>query len=262
MKNLKTILSLIIVGTCLLIAYLSYRYYTPPSYRQPYLMNKHKTDTLQIAYIGDSWAFMHKEHECRISQILKDKLRRPVKVHSYGICGATSKEIYEYIFDNSNFKNFLQKRAYTYCVISAGINDTYKKMSISYYQHSMDGIIQFFLSNKIRPIILEIPDYNTMKSFDRQKYSRKGLRFLSMLVNNTPIDCKQDFRDALDELISSRGYQHRISIVRYKSWNKDYLNDLNQKYLEDGMHLNNNGYAKLDSVIANVILALQITSVL
>ena len=74
-----------------------------------------------------------------------------------------------------------------------------------------------------------------------------------MLINHTKLDCKQDFRDALDELINEKGYNDKISVIRYKSWNNDYENDLNRLYLNDGMHLNEKGYLVLDSMIAKTI---------
>ena len=227
----------------------AYNYYAPPKERTPYQTAKHD-DTIRIAYIGDSWAFMHKNHDCQIANILEDTIHRPIKVHSYGICGLTSKEIYENILDNSDFKSFFQKRGYDYCYISAGINDTYKKLSTSYYQNSMDGIIRFLLANNIHPIIQEIPDYNISKAYTKQKIKNKILRHLSMIVNNTPLDCKQQFRDALDELITEKDYQDKVSIIRYKSWNHDYANDLIHLYVNDQMHLNEKGYHILDSVIA------------
>ena len=219
-------------------------------------MNSTKDDTLRIAYIGDSWAFFHKEYDSIIEHILGDSLHRPVIVHSFGICGYTSKEIYESMYNNDEFRDFLEQHKYSYCFISAGINDTYKKMSTSYYQKSMDGIIQLFLANQIRPIIMEIPDYDIQKTYKWQTADKKALRRLSMLINNTPLDCKQLFREALDELIHKKGYADKVSIIRYQSWNDDYANDLNILYIRDGMHLNEKGYSKLDSVIANTIIAL------
>ena len=193
MKILKTgILLIIVVLGCL--AYMMFSYYAPPSAYQPYAIPQEQDDTLRIAYLGDSWAFMHREHNCEISKILQDTLHHPVKVHSYGMCGLTSKEFYKNIFYNADLKHFLQKRRYQYCFISLGINDTYKKMSTVYYQKSMDYIIRFFLANNIRPIILEIPDYDIYKSFERQDDSRKVLRHLSMYINNTPLNSKEQFR--------------------------------------------------------------------
>lgn len=89
-----------------------------------------------------------------------------------------------------------------------------------------------------------------------QNIIQKIIRRISMLVTNTPMDCKQMFRDALDELIREKGYQNKVTVIQYKSWNNDYENDLRQLYFNDGLHLNENGYAKLDSVIAKEILKL------
>lgn len=248
------ILIIIIAIGC--TAYSTFSYYMPPTEYQPYTIPENQDDTLRIAYIGDSWAFMHREHSCIISTIVKDSIHRPVKVHSYGICGLTSKEFYENIFNNADLKHFIQKRRYEYCFISLGINDTYKKMSTTYYQKSMEYIIKFFLYNHIRPIILEIPDYDIYNSFKRQELSRKILRHISMFINNTPLDCKQLFRDALNEMIIKKNYTKKVKIIRYLSWNKNSTKDKKTLYLIDGIHLNNKGYAKLDSCIADNCISL------
>lgn len=237
------------------ISFFAYKYYAPVSLKQPFQLGSHD-DTLRIAFIGDSWAFMHKEHDCSIEEIIEGSISKPVKVYSYGVCGLTSKEIYENIYNNSEFQLFLKKRGYDYCIISAGINDANKKMSTHYYQEGLNAILQFMLANKVFPIILEIPDYDINKTFERQKKSRIVLRHLSMFINKTPLDCKQLFRDALDKMIYEKGYLDKVYIIRYNKWNNDYYNDLIYIYLDDGLHLNEKGYAKLDSVIANSIIAL------
>ena len=197
-------------------AYLSFQYYTPPSYRRPFLMSQEAEDTLRIAYIGDSWAYWHKDHECQIAQLLEDTLHRPVKVHSYGICGRTSREIYENMFENSNFKEFLTKRRYEYCYVSVGINDTHKKMSIQYYKQSISHIIQLLLINNVHPIIQEIPDYDIKMIDDKQKSYKKFVRRIYMYFHDMPIDCKQMFRDALDDLICDNGYHIGVDNDRRK----------------------------------------------
>lgn len=249
MKIWKFIVSLtiVIIGYGI---YIMYFYYASPRKYQPYTMLQEKEDTLRIAYIGDSWAFMHQEHNCLIPKILSDSIDRPVAVYNFGICGQTSRELYESIHQNLALKEFLTKRKYDYCFISVGINDTYKKMSTVYYQRSMNNIICFFLTNNVRPIILEIPDYDIYKSFERQFFSRKVLRRLSMLINGTQVDCKQLFRDALDEMLIKNRYLDKVNIIRFKIWNNKNYEDLNNLYLTDGMHLNKKGYEKLDSCIA------------
>lgn len=253
MKRLLSITIIIIIA----IGYLVFKmhsYYAPPTEKRPYLIQQKHDDTLRIAYIGDSWAFMHREHNCLIPKILEDSLHVPIKVHSYGICGQTSKEFYESLFNNSDLKCFMVKRNYDYCLISLGINDTYKKMSKDYYQQSMNNLLRFLLANNIYPILLEIPDYDIYKAYERQKLSRKLLRIISMSINNTPVDCKQLFRNALDNMIIENNYSDLLGIIRYKVWNDNKTKDLNTLFLNDGMHLNEKGYSKLDSCISEICI--------
>lgn len=252
MKRFRIILLLITIFSLGGASYDLYDYYSSPKLREPYLSNK-GNDTIDIAYIGDSWAFFHNEHNCMMAKLLEDSIHRPIKVYSMGICGLTSKEIYESIFEDIDLRNFFRQRKYDYCFVSAGINDTYKKMSAAYYQKSMEGIIQFLLANNIRPIILEIPDYDILKTYKNQKIEKKLLRRLSMFINSTGIDCKQDFRNALNELIKKKDYNDSVSIIRYKTWNNNFDKDIKSLYLKDGMHLNEYGYNVLDSAIAEEI---------
>lgn len=244
--------TIVIIIISIVFGYFVYRlysYYAPPTEYQPYITNNKNDDTLHIAYIGDSWAFLHREHHCQIQENLEEALHRPVAIHSYGICGLTSKDFYKNMFYNRDLIHFISKRKYSYCFISLGINDTYKKMSPTYYQKSMKYIIMFCLANQIEPIILEIPDYDIYKAFEKQKKTRKMLRYLSMLINGMPIDCKQKFRDALNEMIEVNNYSKKVSIIRYNSWNRNREKDLETLYQRDGLHLNEKGYAKLDSCI-------------
>ena len=256
MKKALIIILLLIVCICTYITFHAYQYYAPPQLRQPYKIPNHNNhdDTLRIAYIGDSWAYLHNCHNCKITQIIEDSIHHPASVHSFGICGLTSKEIYNALFDDSNFKRFMQNGGYDYCFVSAGINDTYKKMSTTYYKKSMEGIIDFLLANHIHPIILEVPDYDIFKAYENQKIDRKVLRHISMFINDTGVDCKQLYRDTLDSLLTHKEYHDKVHIIRHKFWNKDHLNTLHQLYVSDGMHLNNRGYAILDSMIANAII--------
>ncbi len=248
------LIAITIICICIIPGVRIHSYYAPARLYSPYNTIQHHDDTIRIAYIGDSWAFGHQFHQCKIKELLENKLHCPVIVSSYGISGLTSKEIYHAFFELDSLKHFIEK-GYDYCFISAGINDTYKKMSTSYYQESKDCIIQFLLANHIHPIIQEIPDYNIQRAYERQTMKKKLIRRISMVVNGTEFDCKQQFRDALDELIQAKGYQDKVTVIRYKSWNKSYENDLKELYNDDQMHLNDKGYAVLDSAIAQEILA-------
>lgn len=253
MKHWLIILFIIITIICIAIGHAFYEYYTPPTEREAYIIPHHHDDTLRIAYIGDSWAAMHKDHECLIPQLIEDRIHHPVKVSSFGIHGKTSKEIYEKLFDDKEMHSFMMQ-GYDFCFISAGINDTYKKMSATYYRTSMDNIIHFMLTNHIHPIILDIPDYDIVNAFNRQHPIRKLLRKTSTLITGSQIDCKQEFRNTLIKLIDKSNYQYKVSIIKYQEWNNDYQNDIKRYYLGDDMHLNQIGYMRLDSCIAQHII--------
>lgn len=252
MKYKFIVLFVAFITICTILGIKLHSYYAPAQQRPPYHTIWHQDDTIRIAYIGDSWAFRHQFHQCKIKEIIENRLRCPVIVSSYGIGGLTSKEIYHAVFELDNLKHFMQN-GYDYCFISAGINDTFKKLSTSYYKESINCIIDFLLFNHIHPVILEIPDYNITNAYDNQENNKKLLRRFSMLVNSTSMDCKQDFRNALDDLINEKGYKDKVSVIRYKSWNKDYKNDLKLLYISDGMHLNEKGYEVLDSMIAETV---------
>ena len=253
MKRWLIILLIILTIICIAIGYAIYEYYTPPTEREAYTIPRHHDDTIRIAYIGDSWAAMHKEHKCLIAQLIEDRKHRPVKVSSFGIHGKTSKEIYESLFDNIEMRSFMMQ-GFDFCFISAGINDTYKKMSATYYRTSMDNIIHYMLTNHIHPIILDIPDYDIVKAYDRQQSPRKLLRKISMVITGSQMDCKQEFRNTLTELTTDLKNYNQISIMKYQEWNNNYCQDIKNYYLGDGMHLNKLGYAKLDSCIAKHII--------
>lgn len=238
-----------------IIIFKAYHYYAPLEERIPYKMAQQNDDTLRIAYIGDSWAHIHQHvHQCQIPDLIKGKNQKPSKIYSYGFPGRTSKEIYKALFDDEQQRQVLMNIGFHYCIISAGINDANKKMSVKYYQKSMDYIIRFLLSNHVHPIIIEIPDYDILKIYRWQKLDRKMLYNISMAINKIPLDCKHVYRDALNDLIHKRGYHEKVSVIRYKSWNNDYKKDQRLLYLIDGVHLNNYGNAVLDSVIAKEIL--------
>lgn len=249
--------NIILIATIILIVwgYGMHHYYTPPKEREPYPIIKTRDDTIRVAYIGDSWAFFHQPYDQRISDSLTNKLRRPAKVTSLGFCGRSSKEVYQYFFDKPEMVTFLSK-GYDYCFVSLGINDANKKMSTIYYKQSMACIIPFLLTNQIIPIILEIPDYDIEKMYRWETPSRKLLRPFSRFITGTPINCKKEFRQALDELLLEKKYGEKVQVIRYKTWNDNFADDLKNYYKGDGIHLNDKGYAKLDSCIANICVKL------
>jgi lysophospholipase L1-like esterase len=139
----------------------------------------------------------------------------------------------------------LMKQSANYCFISVGINDTYKKMGAHYYAQSTAHILRFLLQNNIKPILLEIPDYDINYAYEHQTTSKKLLRQLSMLVTCSHLDCREDYRQALMRQLQETGIDKQITILQFP-YSMEY-------YQPDRMHLNNKGYQLLDSCICESI---------
>lgn len=218
-----------------------YNYYAPASERDIYTCEQHQNDTLRIAMIGDSWVFLHYPYNETLENLISRKKKRPVKVSAYGLCGKTSKEVYNSFFNDQAIQSLLEQGA-DYCFISVGINDTYKKMGANYYTQSTAFILRFLLQNNIKPILLEIPNYDINYAYEHQTTSKKLLRQLSMLVTCSQIDCREEYRHALIHQLQDLGIENHIIILRFP-YSMDY-------YEADRMHLSDKGYQLLDSCIS------------
>ena len=146
-KNKIILILLALVLICIGLAIPVYNYYTPASKRPTYTCQHHQDDTLRLTMIGDSWVFNHYPYNDTLASMIKQKTKKPAIVSAYGLCGKTSKEVYQSIFEDQTMKNILEQGA-DYCFVSVGINDTYKKMGAKYYAQSTINILRFLLKNR------------------------------------------------------------------------------------------------------------------
>lgn len=205
---------------------------------------QYQDDTIRIAMIGDSWVFFHYQYNDTLADLINQKTGKPVKVSAYGLCGKTSKEIYQSFFDDQIMKALLEQGA-DYCFISVGINDTYKKMGANYYSHSTICILRFLLQNNIKPILLEIPAYDIYYVYERQTLFKKFARCISMFLTNSSLDCIEDYRKALKRELHKERIDEKIIYLRH-TWSSKHYNT-------DRMHLNDKSYQLIDSCIAITI---------
>ena len=64
MKKLRWLFLLIVVLLALTVFCCGYRYYSPPTIQRAYQAKPGTpSDTIAVAFIGDSWAFMHTRHD-------------------------------------------------------------------------------------------------------------------------------------------------------------------------------------------------------
>lgn len=245
MKKRLPYLFIAIVSICAtLLTVRGCSYYGSVDEQAPYPCSQYHDDTLRLIIIGDSWAFMHQPYDNRLARLIQEKTGRPTSVRSFGICGYTSKDFYLATMNDERLKAFLTDGA-DYCFISLGINDTYKKTGADLYATHTAYLLRFLLHNHIRPILMEIPDYDIDYAYQHQTPFKKALRQLSIRITDSQMDCRNDYRQALQERLRKDSLTHQILLVPSQNWNMDL-------YQPDRMHLNEKGYAALDSCIANL----------
>ena len=206
-------------------------------------------DTLKIAFIGDSWAAYHHDHDKEL-EILFSQKGLPVHVFSVGNVGAKSSEIYGRMF--STTKQFLMERP-GYCVISAGINDAVAKLGKEYYVHHYMLILQQLLELGIKPVVLEIPEVNYRAVASREPWTMRMRHILSSFMTGSEMYGFDSYKKALIQTIKKTDLQNRIIYISADSWNATGYHDKRGLYLSDEIHLNAKGYEVLDSCIASEI---------
>ena len=243
-------LSLLLLVGIAMTGATAYDYYRAATPYPDYDIAKRHDDTLRILLIGDSWAFYHSEHPCRLSMQIERQLCRPVTISSIGFCGARSKTIYERMFSDgevSHKPGLLQSP--DYCLVMAGVNDCYTKTGSTAYRENMELIIKFLLGHQIRPIVFDIPDFDIYGAYRRQTFSKKCLRKLSMAVTGDCVNCIPAYREALANLILEHQWEDSLIHIKSTDWN-----DRPELYKSDCLHLNDTGYQVLDSCLSAIIL--------
>lgn len=233
---------LIIVLLCIIPTKKAYQLYSISTELPIYPCQQHHDDTLRIIIVGDSWAFMHQPYDDSLANLIHEQTGKPTRVTSYGICGVTSKGFYQHVHTDDSLRLFLQNGA-DYCFISLGINDTYHKTGAHNYACHTIYLLRFLLQNNIKPILMEIPDYDIIYTYDHQTVARKILRKFSMAVTNSQKDCRKDYRDMLAKELSTSNIISHVTlfpVIKYDS----------TLFASDRMHLNEKGYARLDSTLA------------
>ncbi len=237
-----------------MISCLCYNYYSVAEENTIKDVKHHYDDTLRVAFIGDSWANLHKKYDQETNKLLIESLQKPVSFVSSGIPGATSKLIYSHFSEENSPIHKQLKNGLNYCIISAGINDTQLKIGSHYYSQHIRMMMDILIANQITPIIIEIPNYNIFKAYHNLSFSQKVRRHISMFVSGSHIDCREHYRHSLNNILENSLYKNKVLIIRHATWNASGYKDHRQLYETDGIHLNTKGYKLLDRHIIHTIL--------
>lgn len=253
---------LVIVIICLLamifVGYYYYRWKPLWSFEEPktiYSVIHHQDDTLRIVMIGDSWVGMRTDS---LNLIFQNRLSfisgRPVILKSKGKGGEKSRGIYQLIFEEKGFgtKPLLLSGA-DYCVIFAGINDAAANLGVKQYNHHMRYIIDFLLSNDIRPVLIEIPDVNIWNVYDEKPSKDIIVDYLRSLITGCGMYHFSEYREALRSMLEKCNLMDSVIFVPMNGWNGENSGINKHLFLNDQIHLNNQGYRKIDSCIIDAI---------
>ena len=222
-------------------------------------------DTIRVAVIGDSWAHFHKTFSCDalFEQYAGRWTPLKVKCQSRGKGGALSKEVYHLMFrnqlpQNSWWDDFctqpLIEEHPDYCVVMTGINDTWKKRPVSYYAGNCRHIIRLLLANDIRPVVMEIPDFEMGKWLDTNRRPQRFIFRIYSYFTDVVEDDITPFRKGLKDMLNETGFVDSILYIPADNWlpkNHHYSEDI---YNIDHIHLNYQGYHLLDSCMASEII--------
>lgn len=250
-----------------LIVFMSFQYYqyrwkylwVLENERKPYPIFNHEDDTLRIAMIGDSWAGMRSL--CKADSTFLFKLKEltghPVKIISKGKGGEKSKGIYQLLFEENNEYGMKEIIAsgLDYCIISAGINDAAANLGTYFYCYHMRLIINFLLSRKIRPILIEFPDVNIWNIYGSKPLKDLCSDYMRSIMSRCKMYQIKEYRDSLHSMLISENYMDSVLYIRMSNWNGDGTRINKKIFLSDQIHLNNKGYELLDSCIAIAIAA-------
>jgi len=223
-------------------------------------------DTLRVAVIGDSWAEYHMTLSCDtlFVQYAKRLTSKPVKCMTRGKGGAKSKDVYYYMF-RSHTQEYswmhdictqpLLEEHPDYCVVMVGINDSWKKRPVSYYTGNYRLIIRLLLANNIRPVVMEIPDFEMTDWINVHSKRQRYLYRIYSYFNNVVEDDITPFRNGLRKMLKDTGLGDSVVFIPADHWIPQGHKYSEEIYQTDHIHINYQGYHILDSCIVTEIIS-------
>lgn len=257
----KTFIIIFVCLLTLLFVGVFYYYHWKPLWsleepRTVYFVSHHRDDTLRVVMIGDSWAGMRPD---TINMLFQTKLSRligrPSILKRKGKGGEKSRGIYHLMFEDDGFgtKPLLLSGA-DYCVIFAGINDAAANLGKKQYIYYMKLIISFLLDNNIRPVLVEIPNVNIWNVYGGKPFKDLMADYIRSWMTQCKMYYYPEYREALQSFLKDRKLEDSVIYIPMRGWNGNGSDLNNCLFLDDQIHLNQQGYIKMDSCIIDAII--------
>lgn len=247
MKKYGFILLMII---SLMVGYSMYDKFSEAQDFEYYKIKNNKHKKLKIGVIGDSWVYRIDSTVFQ-NYFLKDSMNVDLLVSGHP--GATSKVIYQNLFapkEAFTFE-FIIKNRPQYCIIIAGVNDSFRGFGKEFYSAHLLKIVKALIHYNIKPVILEIPDFGIEESQNtRKKFSIYRDKIWFFIKNENYKDI-EEYRDALRQLLEKNNLLNDVILINDSDIKLDYKTH-NELY-DDALHLNEKGYDKLLKVFVQSI---------
>ena len=114
-------------------------------------------------------------------------------------------------------------------------------------------IINFLLFNKIRPVLIEVPDVNIWKVHGRKPLKDLASDYLRSIMTHCKMYQMAVYRDSLRAMLMSENLMDSVVYIHVDEWNGNDTTINPELFLNDQIHLNKKGYELLDSCIAKEI---------
>ena len=205
--------------------------------------NSKKDSILKIGIIGDSWVG-RTDLDKKMQKFFSEK---GIEAEFIALShpGASSKEIYEDMFREKNEEfslKFVIESKPDYCIIIAGVNDVARHIGKKNYADHMVLIINTLQHYKIKPIVVEVPNFGVE---DAQKYKNifsKYTNIVSEAINGDEVNDNNvsTYRETFNKELRENDLLDKITLFDSDKINKDYKN--NKNLFTDPLHLNEQGY--------------------
>lgn len=240
--------------TTVLYMYRKFSYAEKQEY-YPVQDNYKKDSILKIGIIGDSWVG-RTDLDKKMQKFFSEK-GIEAEFIALNHPGATSKEIYEDMFREKNEEfslKFVIESKPDYCIIIAGVNDVARHIGKKYYADHMVLIINTLLHYKIKPIVVEVPNFGVE---DAQKYKNifsKYTNIVSEAINGDEVNDNNvsTYRETFNKELRENDLLDKITLFDSDKINKDYKS--NKILFSDPLHLNEQGYEVFIKVLSEDII--------
>jgi hypothetical protein len=210
--------------------------------------------TLTIGIIGDSWVAGGKLDSLLHNELLEKGFKN--QIISSGHPGAKSKLIYQNLFEestNEHSSKFIIENNPDYCIVIAGVNDAIGQVGANFYSHHMLLIINTLLHYKIKPIIVELPEFGIIETTNEMGFV-KGERnkIYAKFTNFGEIDNIKTYRKAFVKKLETENLKDSIILIAFDNVCDDYNKCL--KLYRGTSHLSREGNEKLSQIITNELI--------